>query len=74
MKHVNCKPGQDVYSACEEQFGDDYAVVTRGGGIGVRLPGDPDMVGTVGVRAGERFTVIPRLVARKRYAERNTTA
>ena len=58
MKHVRCAASQSVFDACKEHFGADYELVTRSGGV--QHPDADDMVGTVTVRPGEAFAVVPR--------------
>lgn len=57
MKYVRCGLNQSIYEACAEHFGAEFAPVVKG--MGTRHPDEPGMVGTINVRPGESFAVVP---------------
>jgi len=56
LRHVRCTAGESVFEACRVHFGPGYTVVA---GPGRRSPTALGMVGTVSVRDGEVFAVVP---------------
>lgn len=58
MSNTQCRAGESVYEACARGFGAGYTVIVRG--MGSPNPTAPGQVGTITVRRGERFAVVPR--------------
>ena len=55
--HVNCGSNESIYDATARMFGPGCKPVVKG--MGTKHPEEPGMVGTVTVRPGESFAVVP---------------